>query len=48
MLELLQRLEHACADSTGGHMELLVRALVPEFRASKQFGQILIADFPLL
>ena len=45
MLELLQRLEHACADSTGGQMELLVRALVLEFRASKQFGQILIADF---
>lgn len=47
MLELLQRLEHACAHSAGGQMGLLVWALVLDFRASMEFGRIISnADFP--
>lgn len=38
MVELLQRLEHACADSTGGQMELLVCAFVLDLRASIRSG----------
>ena len=46
MLELLQRLEHACEHSPGGQMGLLVRAFVFDFCAGMQFGRITSnADF---